>query len=376
MLRDILLLLTALTLLGWNAARFIDAKPAIRTKDLDFLPSGDVARLFALGHYNTVAKLRWIDSFAYFEKQIDAKDDRVAATGESTFVRLYNMVLTLDPKFPDYYSAATMNLGCIPDRHQETLAIQQKGIMELPGNPHVWQMTAAELKVFFKYEERQPAAFDAFLNAWYDAMPDPQQKQQVWDWKRASSRRQIKGLEQLPYWLDQLKAAPAQSTTRDFIVSTIREQITRYNLVELGKLAEAHLTVKGFPPVLPVDLLKPEILAQVYPEKRPPGLAIAEGANGPVLTADPYGWPYELVAGKPFSPGQQITEFQARVQIANNSLARIAIREKAWPRTLEAVKAAGLTLQEPPVGGTWLLEGTILRVEWPRSPAPAWQPDK
>ncbi len=364
MVRDLLLTLTALALLGWNAARFIDAKPAIRTKDLDFLPSGEVARLLAMGHDNTVAKMRWIDSFAYFEKQIDAKDDRVAATGESTFVRLYDMLLTLDPKFPDYYGAAAMNLGCIPDRHLETLRFLQKGILELPNNQQMWQMTAAELKVFFKFEERQPVAFDAFLNAWYDAMEDDQLKQQVWDWKRSSSRRQIKGLEQLPYWLDRLKTAKQGSTTREFIVSTIREQIVRYHLLELGKLVEAHQKLKGFPPIQLADLLRAEIQDQVY-----------SGTSArPVLETDPYGWPYELKAGKPFSLGMKIAEFQTLVQSTNVALSQIAIRDKAWPRTLEAVKASGLALPDPPGQGTWVLEGTVLRVDWPRAPAPAWQP--
>src|ERR1043165_3865084 len=92
----------AVALLGWNSSRFLTAKHEIRAKDLDFLPAPEVAGVLALGHANTLAKLRWIDSFAYFQFQLDRQDDRVAGGG-SGFQRLYATLIQLDPRFEPFY---------------------------------------------------------------------------------------------------------------------------------------------------------------------------------------------------------------------------------------------------------------------------------
>lgn len=203
----------AVGLAGWNASRFIGAEPRIRTKDLTFLPSVEVGRLLSLGHTNTAAKLRWIDSFAYFQLQLDRKDDRIVGTGESAFLRLYQLLTGLDPYFQPFYEHSTLNLGGIQNRHGETLALLQHGLLHQPHNPQLWRLVAVELYAAFHWEERQPEAFDAVLSQWHAAMEDPQQAQQVWDWKAAFARRREPGLEQLPYWLAQLEPPAAPRAT-------------------------------------------------------------------------------------------------------------------------------------------------------------------
>ena len=111
----------ALALVGWNISRFVGAEGRIRAKDLTFLPVPEVARLLAVGHTNTVAKLRWIDSFAYFQWQLDRQDDRVAGGG-SGVERLYATLIQLDPNFRVFYEHAAINLSGVLSHHQSALA--------------------------------------------------------------------------------------------------------------------------------------------------------------------------------------------------------------------------------------------------------------
>src|SRR5262245_34756719 len=91
----------AAALIGWNAQRFVGAESRIRMKDLEFFPTPVVAKLMAMGQDNTVAKLRWIDSFSYFQLQIDRRDDTVAGDDKTSggFQRLYDTLIALDPLF-------------------------------------------------------------------------------------------------------------------------------------------------------------------------------------------------------------------------------------------------------------------------------------
>jgi hypothetical protein len=144
-------------LLCWNGSRFIGAKAKIRMKDLTFLPSPQTARLLTLGHNNTVAKLRWIDSFAYFQMQLERKDDTVASTGDSAFGRLYDTLIALDPHFIPLYEHALLNLAGLLSHHQAILSLLQRGLIDNPHSTVLWRLNLVEFATTYDAENRNPA---------------------------------------------------------------------------------------------------------------------------------------------------------------------------------------------------------------------------
>ena len=135
----------ALALVGLNGQRFLHAKPEIRTKDLAFLPSPIAAELMCWGHRNTLAKMRWIDSFAYFQLQLDRGDDRIAGTTEHAFDRLYRTLIHLDPRFPDYYDHAALTIGGIQNRPASVLQFFMTGLLWRPQATSLWRQSAVIL---------------------------------------------------------------------------------------------------------------------------------------------------------------------------------------------------------------------------------------
>ncbi len=364
----------ALGLVGWNVSRFIGAEAKIRTKDLSFLPSPAVGRLLALGHTNTAAKLRWIDSFAFFELQLERRDDTVAATGESAFLRLYQLLIDLDGHFLPYYDHSTLNLGGIQSRHQDVLSLLQLGILNQPHDPQLWRLLAVELYTAFHFEEKQPHAFNAILDQWHEAMEDPQQAQQVWDWKVNFGRRREQGLDQIPYWMSQL--GTAQGPTREFILQTVREQISLYGAARLTSLVARFKAARGFVPVALADVVRPEWMRLEWPAGLPgeAPIKVLPGA-GLVLRPDAYGQPYRLQAdGTVVSDGVAQFRFGGRVAQAEVALEKAATTLGHWPASLAEVTAAGVALQEPPAGGVWRLDGKSLVVDWPPAPERPWSP--
>ena len=369
----LVMVVLALGLVGWNAGRFIGAEARVRTKDLSFLPSPVVGHLLAVGHQSTVAKLRWIDSFAYFQLQLDRKDDRVAGTGESAFVRLYDLLIGLDGHFLPFYEHAVLNLGGIQDRPGETLSVIQKGLLHLPHDPQLWRLLAVQLYSSYKWEQKQPQAFDQILNAWYAAMEDEQQARQVWDWKAAFGRRREPGLDQLPYWLTQL--TNAQGPTREFILQTVREQISRYGETRLTSLVGRYKTQRGHPPVMLQDVLTPELIRQEWPAGVPNEAPLRRTAGGWTLRHDAFGQPYRLVDGATvLSDGVAQFRYRGRVQAAITALEAAAVKEGRWPKDLEECRTMGVILDPPPANGVWHLEGKTLRVDWTPTPEGPWSP--
>ena len=360
-----------LTLLAWNGSRFVDAQARIRTKDLTFLPSPAVAKVLCLGHANSFAKLRWIDSFSYFEKQLDAKDDTIASTGESAYERLYRMLLALDPKFLPYYEHASLDLGGVLDRHAVALGFLEGGLLELPHSTQLWRMIAAELSVTVKSEANDAGVMDQFLSAWSDSESTPEGRQLVWDWKKAMGQRRFKELEQLPYWLEQLQHATPGTPTYEFVLRTVREQMAQFGESRLQMLVDAYRALYWIPPVTLDDLLRPEVVNKVFPRGLP--------ALGPLryerpffmLKADPFGYPYQLLAGHPVSVGWQQVRETKRTLMMGIRLAEVAKRDGRWPTTIAEAKAAGVELDALPHGGWWSITGQEVEAHWP---APAYVP--
>jgi hypothetical protein len=387
----------AVALIGWNSSRFLTAKPEIRTKNLNFLPAPETARVLAFGHTNTVAKLRWIDSFAYFQYQLDRRDDAVAGGG-SGFKRLYETLIELDPKFEPFYEHATLNLSGVLSNHVAALEFLARGNLELPHSRSLWQNTIATCKVFFRMDQRNPLQFDAMLAAWEAAENDPDAKRMVWEWKRKFGSDTFTGLEQLPYWLAQLERTTAGTPNGQYVEETIRDLLARYGIHELQALLDSwSVAAGGAPrtrvalaqnldlgdPLAPADqqgplpkrleeLLDPTLVRQRYSDGLPAYGPIGVQDGRLVLRSDPYGFPWELEAGNIVSPGLVRSRCEKQAMIATNNLLNLAQRHGTWPQSLAEAESLGLTLPKVPANGTLRLDGRQLVIDWHEEGGVPW----
>jgi hypothetical protein len=395
-LLTVLMVAGAVVLVGWNSSRFLVAKPQIRAKDLEFLPAPETARVLALGHHNTLAKLRWIDSFAYFQYQLDRRDDRVAGGG-SGFRRLYETLITLDPCFEPFYEHAALNLSGVLGHHLAALSFLLRGNLELPQSTPLWRNTIATLKVFFTLDQRQPAQFDALLSAWEEAERDPDAKRLVWDWKRKFGSDTFSGLEQLPYWLAQLDRVALGTPNAQYVEDTIRGILARYGAHELtGLVAAWQIAHGGVPrsrndlvrnldlidPFVPTvehgpfprdlaEVLQPALLRRRYPDGPPAYGPVALVDGRPVLRNDPFGMPWRLAGGEVVSDGIHRAQIEREVAVATANLLDLAQRHGAWPATLEEAAALGLPMPRVQ-GGTLRLDGRQVVVDWAVEAAAPW----
>ena len=372
----LVIVVTAVVLVTWNGSRFIGAKPQVRTKDLDFLPSPEVALAFSLGHRNTLAKLRWIDSFAYFELQLERKDDTVATTGDSAFERLYLMLLRLDPHFVPFYEAAYLNLGGVLERHDKVFPMLNQGLLSLPHETTLWRMIATELVHTFHAEERNTKGLDHFLAAWQEAELTPAGKELVWDWQKAMAQRQYKDLSQLPYWENLLSLTKPGTPAYEYIVNTMREQIARYAVDRLSFLLSIWHKEHPLPPVILAELLEPTAIRQAFPDGIPPYAPVYLEHGIPRLRIDPFGYPYALVDGQPMSPGWTNLRSRKRAAKMTKKLEALATKIGTWPTTLAEAINQGLELDALPASCRWTLEGKGISVTSDPPPFPAWTPGK
>jgi hypothetical protein len=394
--------LAAAILVGWNSSRFIGAKPVIRSKNLAFLPAPETAKLLVMGHSNTMAKLRWIDSFAYFQYQIDAKNDAVSGGG-SGFQRLYQTLIELDSKFQPFYEHAALNLSGILSQHWMALGFLQRGNLELPKSRELWRNTVTTLKVFFAYDVKHPEAFDAVLSEWEANEDLPEAKRMVWDWKKNFGAKAFDGLEQLPYWLDQLERTAANTPNGEFVDSVIRETLARYGEKELNALYATWRIARGgtprtkkelvenlalINPLQPIpspepeiaqltDLLQPALLARRYSQGLPAfgPLSYVAAQQRVELRSDPYGLAWTLSEGVIISPGLLRARFDKQLANASAQLLALAQKEGTWPATLSEATAMGLFVPTAPIGAgqvTVELRDRQLVARWAVEAQAAW----
>lgn len=353
----------ALALLAWNGARFIGTKPQPRMKQLDFLPGPLEARALSLGQPTAVAKLRWIDSFAYFQYQLERLDDRVAGRdGRGGFERLYDTLISLDPDFLPFYQHAVTNTGAILGQNRVALGFVLRGLHRMPRETQLWRLASAELAVSFRWARDNPVALDRWLACWEEAETDEQGKQQVRDWRRGLAFVHVEGLETLPYWLEQLAQATPGTPLADFVEGTIRELLATHGCVVLSELCPG----AGGAPLL-VD---PLALARHYPRGVPPWAPVTPEGQ---LKPDPYGWPWRREDGRIVSPGLEQVRFGKRTQPLRQRLHAEAERRGRPPRDrAEAEAWLGEALPEPPDGGAWDFRERQPRLRWPDPPQPPW----
>ncbi len=359
------ILAMAAVAVGWNARGMLGHERAVRAKNLDFLPSPVVARALSCGHPSSASRLRWIDAFAYFQFQLDRKDDTIAGGG-SGFKRLYDMLIGLDPRFEPYYQHAALCLGGVLERHQDELGYLQRGTLELPQASGLWRSAAAVLVTYYAWDAQQPRNLDRFLAAWADSETDDNAKAMVWQWQRALARRRLGGLEQVPYWLDRLPTTVPDSPMSAFIEGILREQIARYAIDELSAVLAARQAA-GEPVERIADLLDAPRLAtrQLHLQLGP--VAVIDGMLA--LRSDPFGYPYQLRDGRVSSLGLDYRDFAKAVAGTDTKLQSAAKRDGGWPKDLDGVAAVGVLLPTPPPEAEIDYRGQHLIARIPDPPA-------
>jgi len=374
----------------WNGLNFVDAPVGVpRTKDLTFLPKPEVAEILACGQQALAAKLRWIDSFDYFELQIDLKNDQVAGEAGLGYTRLYDILLGLDPLFRPYYDQAALNLGAVESRHFQALGILLRGTMVMPTDRSLWQQAAIELYTTYDLERRHPQQMSDFLEQWASAMTTDRERQSVLDWMAAMERRQSLGLAELPYWQEQLERSQPGSQADKFITATIQGMLATFGRNELQGLADAYTARHLVPPQTLRQLLDPDLINARYPHGLPPwGPVVINADHHFTLRSDPLGFPYELLPGPaPAAPGasataasivtsachvvsrtEAILNYQRRATSINLRFIALA---NTPPTSLEAMLAAA-NPGPPPTGTRWAWRDNQLVLDVDPAPTPAW----
>jgi hypothetical protein len=269
----------------------------------------------------------------------------------------------------------------------------------LPQSRELWRNTATTLKAFFSLDTRHPLLFDAFLSQWEGAEDQPEGKQMVWDWKRGFGSRAFQGLEQLDYWMDQLRATSPGTPNGDYVDGTIRRLISQFGARELNALLASWRVVRGGVPqnraqlVDNLSLINPfQAVVEDGPELRSLGELLDVGLirrryptglpeYGPLvvdggkltLRTDPYGCPWRLVDGRVVvSPGQLRASYEQELRSLSAHLRELAQKNGRWPTTLDEATAEGLSVPALPDSGTLRLDGHQVVVDWAVEAGPPW----
>lgn len=356
--------------LFWNGTRFVGTRQQPRIKDLDFLPSPVVAQALSCGQGTSVAKLRWIDSFAYFQLQLDKKDDRVSgADARGGFERLYDTLLALDPYFIPFYEHAVLNTSGVLKNHQAALSFLMRGLIKMPHDTGLWRLSSAVLAVNFSWSTRASSSLDRWLGAWAAADQNDLGRQSIEDWRRGLAFSNVDGLETLPYWLEQLHATKPGSPFADFVEGTVRELLAEHGAHELTKLNEGGTQAQ---PSTAGVAMSAEALRARWPQGSPAWEPVRWEDGRVELRADPFGYLWQRQAGKIISPGREQRRFLSQQQGWRTILETEANQHGRPASGLAEAAAWGVVLPEPPYGGRWSFEQRMPDVVWPEPPEKPW----
>lgn len=360
-----LIALLAGAVLAWNGSRFVGTVPKPRAKDLDFLPPPLVAQALACGQATALAKLRWIDSFSYFQLQIERQNDSVAGGDpRGGFERLYDTLISLDPLYMPFYEHAVTTTGGVLKHHGVSLGFIMRGLCAKPADASLWRLASAELAVGFEWAKRNPAALERWLAAWEEAEPSEEGKQAVRDWRRGLAFTAVEGLETLPYWLEQLRSTKPGSPLGNYVEDTVRELLAQHGAGVLVKVAERSLLPLG-----PLTL-DPVAVARRWPRGAPAWAPVAADGS---LRADPYGWPWRRRDERVLSPGQEHVRFLKQTRAQRQAVQAAADQHGRPPHDRAEARDWGIELPEPPDGGAWSFAERLPEVVWPTPPMEPWK---
>jgi len=372
----LLILALAGALIAWNAVPLRDHSLHIRTSDLSFVPDPVLARMLNLGQNGAASKLQWIDSFSYFELQLDKRDDTLRGSGQSGFERLYTQLTAEDPYYGPFYEHASFNIGALTGRHDISLGFLLRGLSYMPHATQLWRQAAAELYASYDFDKRHPDEMNAFLDAWAENELDYVQRRQVWDWKNAMARRHDMGLGQLTYWQEQMHLYPPDSPGGRYIDNAMREEVAHYGVRELEALLYAYREHYIMAPLQLSEVLAPQLVRERFPMGLNVYLPYTIADHQLVLRDDPYGYPFLLIDGQVVSPGLQQRVFGPRpgklLQNIGEYLAKHP--QVPFPQDLETVRALGIEVPALAPQAHYLFTPAAhsITVSWDPPPGRPW----
>lgn len=349
-------------LLYWNASKLVGAPPRPRMSDMTFAPSATTLRLMSLGHTNTVAKLRWIDSFAYLQYQFEKRDDTLLGEQKlSGFDRLYTALIELDPHFMPFYDFA-MAADAVVDK-DSTLALRSihRGLLEYPNSTHLWRNLAAHVKNMS--ENYSPAILDSILAAWSSRAETESDRLGVELWRKNLGEYRLSGLVQLDHWCRSLLENKEDSLLYELAKETLLKQLNNNAIKILQKLYDNNLLARG----QVQDCLAVEAWQRTYAQQGDMSgfeLSTVELMWGPFefqptieealrqarqdqkrtvlvrpqrifLRNDPYGLPYRVEKGTIMSYGAERKKFEHQVKVWNFQLDGLVKEKKRWPKNVK-----------------------------------------
>jgi len=338
-------------LIFWNYLPLREHSVHVRMKDLSFVPNPILGRMLCFGQCSAASELEWIDSFTYFELQLEKRNDTLVGSGESGFRRLYDQLIAEDPYNQLYYEHASFNIGALDNRHDLALGFLLTGIYHLPHCTTLWRQAASELYNTLYLETQHAQDMDAFLDAWANAELDNQQRRQVWDWKGAMARRHQVGLSQMAYWQEQLSFNKPDSSAGMYILAAMRDQVGRYDIAELQALVEDYATRHMMTPLQLGDVLEPAAIHQRYPHGLTSYLPFTISQGRPVLRCDPFGYPYHFDHATVISPGLEharLERLMSKLDLAINRYLKNHPQAGAFPTSTGQVTAWGIEVPAIP----------------------------
>lgn len=320
-------------------------------EQLHYLPGPHMARATALGHDNTVAKLRWIDSYPYFSHQIDAKDDSTPGTDldqRGTFVRLYESLIALDPRFePFYLHAATACSGLINDPHA-ALMFLSRGVQELPQSPLLWVNLLAHLRTYYGFEELRPQQMRAQLQAWRAAMDDPDLRALPERWLAGMDTRARIRAPLVDHWIWQLDISPPTGEGRELAQAALVRAIRRFHQDLLGDMLIARS-----PYTRPLRLADLDLVGTDHRRLLLSYSPLQQDSLGWRLRSDPAGYRWLLRPdGSLTTRGIEHRDWLAELDRLRRRIRALRVDGVRIDDAAD-LQAQGLHVPAPPPGGSW-----------------------
>ncbi|MDI3467539.1 MAG: hypothetical protein OJF50_006360 [Nitrospira sp.] len=264
-----------------------------RAEQLAYLPKGEYLKLAVLGYRQVVADLIWLQAVQH----IGAKRD--TQLGYTWTYHAVDVLTDLDPTFVPPYQATGLFLGVLVGRHEEGVAILNKGIRH---NPTSWQLPF--LAGYISYYERcDPAAGGEFFRMAARVPGAPAYLPQLAARMTVESGDPSAALE----FLDRFSRSVTDERVREALFRRMKEVVQEQDLRLLEESISRYRTRYGQAPAKLEDLMLHGIITR--------------------LPVDPLGGQYELNS---LTGAVSASSTRERLRIHEKVACRLGSATQSW----------------------------------------------